>query len=735
MYATDLSSNGTYLKKSNVECTASHSPGILMGQECTCLLDDGDELRMSGTVTLVYYSMRNGQEFEFSAIQERERNVFATRYLVTGRLLGEGGFGKVLLSVNQETQRQLACKIVKLDHMYIKLAVPNLRVPSEDQDSGRDGRRKRWPTKVATCFREFDILKNLSHPNIVALEKVFWSHNTIFIFQELITGGDLFSFVEFKGGRLNDIQAAVIIRQILKGVGYLHKQDIVHRDIKPDNILMTSLEDGARVVITDFGNARFLPGRNKAKALDTNKYQRMFSYVGTLEYAAPEIHGANRAIPIEEGYSKSIDLWSIGSVAAAILTGDVIFTDRNHPKYHDNPRAVIVGLAAICDLSVMDESYHPLWSAVGNRPKDFIKRLLVLEEEDRMTASEALAHPWFANESHADDYENLYQRSIKDWKARQKNVQLVERISKFVPDLVSMMSRESVSHLSPPTQPDPTHNMLQKLSVSQRWRVNTSLPSIMDIDEQDQLTGQDHPPSPELVDVDHESCFDGDLTNFSKNAQSCGAVNKDMRVSQLYDTATACHTDDPRKCEKSVGNSMSQLSLSNTNMGGMYITKDVPEDEDSSESRPPTIPLTWANTPCRACWARITWLAWISVGGSRGDHAPAPPLKPPPRTGLNSPPWTGLRPPPGGRRHWAGVASSREATAYAEPLTSCMRCCVPEAGQRSDGRQWSVNCQTVSITDCNDCHDGKLFGTVRATSRRLQLVSKQGEKREVVQTI
>ena len=86
------------------------------------------------------------------------------------------------------------------------------------------------------------------------------------------------------------MEAAVIVRQILKGVLYLHDQNIVHRDLKPDNILMTSLDDGARIVITDFGNARFLPEEENI-APDANARglfrRRMFSLCGTLEYTAP----------------------------------------------------------------------------------------------------------------------------------------------------------------------------------------------------------------------------------------------------------------------------------------------------------------------------------------------------------------------------------------------------------------------------------------------------------------
>lgn len=99
------------------------------------------------------------------------------------------------------------------------------------------------------------------------------------MFTELVTCGDLFSFIQNNGGPLEEKTAALIIRQILLALEYLHGQNIVHRDVKPDNILMTSLEVGGRVVLADFGCARLV----------NQSVQRMSSVVGTLEYCAPYV--------------------------------------------------------------------------------------------------------------------------------------------------------------------------------------------------------------------------------------------------------------------------------------------------------------------------------------------------------------------------------------------------------------------------------------------------------------
>jgi serine/threonine protein kinase len=554
VYATDVSANGTYLKKkNNVDCVSSQGRGILMGHSSTFLLDDGDELQISEMVRLIFYSMKPIQQAEFSPIQEREKAIFAHNYLITGRLLGEGGYGKVVIGIDRTTQRQLACKIIKLDHLYDRPPAPNLRLPTGPRDQNAGAGRKRWPTRVAACFREFDILKDLKHPNIINIEKVFWSNNTIYIFQELVTGGDLFSFLEYKGGRLDDTQAVVIIRQILIGVEYLHSQDIVHRDLKPDNILMTSLEDGARVVITDFGNARFLPDATCTSNRHTKGYQRMFSYVGTLEYAAPEIHKANPTIPIEEGYTKSVDMWSIGSITATILSGDVIFTDRTHPQYHDNARVVIIGLAAQCDLSVLDDDHHPTWSGVDSLSKDFIKHLLVLDEHDRMTATEALAHVWLANNCYAEDLCDLYARSVQGWLPRPANSQLVERISKPLPDLNVIRlpgqtdKQNTISSFSHAAGQYVAQDIMQTLSASQYWSTSTPLPSITDehTNKQYQCASPIAPVShdTDIADCAFEHYGDTESSN-QQQKQSCNICYKVQRGQKCYNICFCADQDD-----------------------------------------------------------------------------------------------------------------------------------------------------------------------------------------------
>lgn len=95
-----------------------------------------------------------------------------------------------------------------------------------------------------------------------------------------MTAGDLFSYLDYKGGSLEYCECGVIIRQLLEALQYLHNNEIVHRDVKPDNIFLTSLDDGARVVLGDFGWARAIPGQGMHR-------QRMHTFCGTKDYLAP----------------------------------------------------------------------------------------------------------------------------------------------------------------------------------------------------------------------------------------------------------------------------------------------------------------------------------------------------------------------------------------------------------------------------------------------------------------
>lgn len=117
------------------------------------------------------------------------------------------------------------------------------------------------------------------------------------------------------------------------------------------------------------------------------------------------------------GYTRAVDLWSVGCVSVVLLTGGLAFADPTTNLYSER-------LAKDCNLTFLEESNE--WQSVRRRPKDFVEKLLVLDEAERPTAAEALKHLWFSNEVHRNDFEDLYQRTIRHWHPRPRKPPIVE---------------------------------------------------------------------------------------------------------------------------------------------------------------------------------------------------------------------------------------------------------------------------------------------------------------------
>ncbi|EXJ62638.1 CAMK protein kinase [Cladophialophora yegresii CBS 114405] len=414
VYAEDLSLNGTYWNGSFI---GKGNGGFL--------LSDQDTLRLSRRTYLVFTAMPSSRTPEtFDYIQETEMARFSKDYTLSDRLLGSGAFGKVFMAIEQTNRYQVACKVVDLRVLVpgaqSKFGRADQPVAAEDIDNRAQVRKlKAWAIQqkrkdalerqLSKYYREVDILASISHPNIIGIEKVYITDNTMYIMQDIVTAGDLFSYIESKNGKLLEVEAAVIVRQILMALSFLHSKNIVHRDIKPDNVLMTSLAAGCRVILTDFGAARRIE----------NRLHRMSSIIGTHEYAAPEILGylKSNVEPERPGYTRSVDMWAVGCVTVVLLTGGLAFCDPNTNTYSER-------LARDCNLDFLRNSKE--WQVVRQRPKEFVEKLLVLEEEARLTAEGALQHSWFYNEVHKNDFEDLYQRTVKHWRPQIPRSNIVE---------------------------------------------------------------------------------------------------------------------------------------------------------------------------------------------------------------------------------------------------------------------------------------------------------------------
>ncbi|KAL6265401.1 hypothetical protein P5V15_002197 [Pogonomyrmex californicus] len=227
-----------------------------------------------------------------------EEAILLTRGYKLQRKLGEGCYAKVYLAdykSEHESEKNsiLACKII------------------DTVNAPKDFVRKFLP-------RELDILVKLNHPHVVHVHSIFQRRSKYFIFMRFAENGDLLDFV-LKNGAVMENQARVWFRQLALGLQYLHEMEIAHRDLKCENILLTS---NYNVKLADFGFARYMiDSRGKRVLSDT--------YCGSLSYAAPEIL---RGYPYNPKIS---DIWSLGVILYILLNKAMPFDEDNIKQLYE----------------------------------------------------------------------------------------------------------------------------------------------------------------------------------------------------------------------------------------------------------------------------------------------------------------------------------------------------------------------------------------------------------------
>lgn len=210
---------------------------------------------------------------------------------------------------------------------------------------------------------EIEILKRVNHQNIVNLEAVFQTLDSVFLVAEIVEGGNLFSRMK-KMKTYSEKDAAVLVRNMCSALAYLHKLGIAHRDVKPENILLVSEHSNSDVKLADFGLSRYFSGSAS-----------LFTRVGTPLYVAPEILG-------NKGYGSLVDLWALGVLTYCLLSGK--------PPFPCHDIAVLYQFILAGKYSFSD----PVWQGVSTQAKEFIRALLQVEPSLRLTAERALKHPW-----------------------------------------------------------------------------------------------------------------------------------------------------------------------------------------------------------------------------------------------------------------------------------------------------------------------------------------------------
>ncbi|XP_051542189.1 calcium/calmodulin-dependent protein kinase type II subunit beta isoform X9 [Myxocyprinus asiaticus] len=257
--------------------------------------------------------------------------------------LGKGAFSVVRRCVKLCTGQEYAAKIINTKKL-----------------SARDHQK---------LEREARICRLLKHPNIVRLHDSISEEGFHYLLFDLVTGGELFEDIVARE-YYSEADASHCIHQILESVSHIHHHDIVHRDLKPENLLLASKCKNAAVKLADFGLAIEVQGDQQA----------WFGFAGTPGYLSPEVLR-------KEAYGKPVDIWACGVILYILLVGYPPFWDEDQHKLYQQIKAGAYDFPS------------PEWDTVTPEAKNLINQMLTINPAKRITAQEALKHPWVCQRS------------------------------------------------------------------------------------------------------------------------------------------------------------------------------------------------------------------------------------------------------------------------------------------------------------------------------------------------
>ncbi|XP_062912954.1 calcium/calmodulin-dependent protein kinase type II subunit beta isoform X43 [Mobula hypostoma] len=257
--------------------------------------------------------------------------------------LGKGAFSTVRRCIKLSTGQEYAAKMINTK-----------KLPARDHQK---------------LEREARICRLLKHSNIVRLHDSISEEGYHYLVFDLVTGGELFEDIVARE-YYSEADASHCIHQILDSVNHIHQHDIVHRDLKPENLLLASKCKGAAVKLADFGLAIEVQGEQQA----------WFGFAGTPGYLSPEVLR-------KEAYGKPVDIWACGVILYILLVGYPPFWDEDQHKLYQQIKAGAYDFPS------------PEWDTVTPEAKNLINQMLTINPAKRITATEALKHPWVCQRS------------------------------------------------------------------------------------------------------------------------------------------------------------------------------------------------------------------------------------------------------------------------------------------------------------------------------------------------
>ena len=308
-----------------------------------------------------------------------ENNCAPTKKYKIISKLGDGSYGVVYLAVNIITKQNMAMKKIKkvkeneIDDMEIK--------------------------------NEINILKKLDHPNIVKIIEFYSAPKAYYIITDFCSCGELYNQIK---NQYSENQLAVLFYQVLSGLYYLHSNNIVHRDLKLENILISEIEKDKVtnekyfwVKIIDFGTAKIFEKNKSEKAV-----------VGSSYYIAPEV--------LHKHYNEKCDTWSVGVILYMLIVGRAPFDGKTDEEIIEN-----------IEKGQFNSKHKKLLNS-SEEVQDLVKKLLEVNVKKRLSSSEALKHPWFKKFNGKSLYSNIEKEKILVYLNRLRNFRINSKFQQMV---------------------------------------------------------------------------------------------------------------------------------------------------------------------------------------------------------------------------------------------------------------------------------------------------------------
>jgi len=350
VYVEDMSSNGTFVNKAKLARHEQHA--LETGDEIALVSPRRDTAKLS---VFIFINLIEKQQAASRSKSERvsstglnDRSLTMAASNVNRRIefdydireeIGSGAIGKVYRAVERISGSPWAVKIVPTRQFAM------------------DGR-----ISFDDLLHEARMLRQIAHPAIVSIREVYCSDVAFSIVMQLVRGGDLFTRI-LNRRVYPEKDAREVMRYLLSALAYLHERSIVHRDVKPENILLRSLSSDVDVLLTDFGLAKAAKAGCK-------------TFCGTPQYLAPEVLSRKSSFQDTSYDGAAADIWSLGVVLFVLLSG-------MQP--------------AQCDWFLESP-----WAMISMGGKSLVRQMTVIKPSLRPSAASLLNTPWLMNDSHFD---------------------------------------------------------------------------------------------------------------------------------------------------------------------------------------------------------------------------------------------------------------------------------------------------------------------------------------------